>query len=196
MDDTDETRAFELDEEALKGHEEAQNAEEAQKRQPQITQYYKNARFKGVQLPSKTSSSLKTSASVSHSHRHLVSEAPGDACGGAGAKCSASGQLLAEEVLTSKQTLEKRMSRAQALEEPKLEDVCCLKVPTHRRSVGVSCRGLSEAENNAMSVLPQTASLAGAAHAKEDWTQLNAASAAEAVEMAARSFCKVGFQPA
>jgi hypothetical protein len=183
MDDNDETRTYGLDEEAQKG-------------QPQITEYYNKARFKGAQLPSKTSSSLKTSASASHSQRHPASEAPVDACAGAGANVSAPGQLLAEEVLPTQQTLEKRMSRAQALEEPKLEDVCCLKVPTHRRSVGVSCRGLSaEAESKAGSLLPHTASLAVASHAKEDWTQLNAAGAAEVVEMAARLFCKVGFQP-
>ena len=162
--------------------------------QTRLHEYFQ-ARFKGAQLQSKASTAAKIAALPSHSHKHAV-------VGGAGAtweEISPSSTYCSGNKVPPSQpaglSLSERIERARALVEPALEDVCCLKVPTHRRSVGITCcRALSPNSPNAAEaghLNSQIVSLATPAHASRDWTQLNVAGAAEIVEEAARLFSRV-----
>jgi len=91
-------------------------------------------------------------------------------------------------------SLSERIQRARAVVELALEDVCCNKTISNRRSMGIAlCRGVSTpadaqvAVNDAGNPWRHASCFAEAA----DLTQLDPASAIEAVEAAARAFSKV-----
>ena len=171
--------------------------EEAQRGQTKLPEYFQ-ARFKGAQL-SKASSAPKHAAPASHAHRHPIAR------GGGNTWAEISTATIPDHIrhrhvgIAPSQpggmSLSERIEKARAWVEPALEDICCLKAPTHRRSVGITCcRALSpESIENATghrNVHP-VVSLAGPAQASCDWTQLHVAGAAEVVEEAARLFSKV-----